>query len=195
MKTFTSKSTNYTYKKYPPLCECLKNNYHLNLKGLICVVCVRMIHTFDESRTLLDPLRDRITRLRTRQLINDTLKVCFDNIHFIKPYRNLEYIFTLDFGKWDGQLSHWCREGKILVVRPLKKTSFICVFPYREGNLYSKILCLFNVCTMYIVHTYVHASSYWNKCTCTYNVNMPVTRGQPLNGIKEHWVDRFFHLL
>ena len=29
--------------------------------------------------------------------------------------------------KWHGPISHWCREGKTLVVRPLKKT-FLCVF-------------------------------------------------------------------
>ena len=28
--------------------------------------------------------------------------------------------------KWHGPLSHWCREGKTLVVRPLKKT-LLCV--------------------------------------------------------------------
>ena len=31
--------------------------------------------------------------------------------------------------KWYGPLSHWCREGKTLVVRPLKKHFFMCVFP------------------------------------------------------------------
>ena len=32
--------------------------------------------------------------------------------------------------KWHGPISHWCREGKTLVVRPLKKnTFFMCVFP------------------------------------------------------------------
>ena len=35
--------------------------------------------------------------------------------------------------KWHGPLSHWCREGKTLVVRPLKKnTFFMCVFPYLD---------------------------------------------------------------
>ena len=29
--------------------------------------------------------------------------------------------------KWHGPLSHWCREGKTLVVRPLKKTLFFNV--------------------------------------------------------------------
>ena len=29
--------------------------------------------------------------------------------------------------KWHGPLSHWCRDGKTLVVRPLKKPLFLCV--------------------------------------------------------------------
>ena len=29
--------------------------------------------------------------------------------------------------KWHGPLSHWCRGVKTLVVRPLKKTLFLCV--------------------------------------------------------------------
>ena len=29
--------------------------------------------------------------------------------------------------KWHGPLSHWCREVKILVFRPLIKTLFLCV--------------------------------------------------------------------
>ena len=32
--------------------------------------------------------------------------------------------------RWHGALSHWCREGKTLVVRPLKKNFFMCVFPH-----------------------------------------------------------------
>ena len=37
--------------------------------------------------------------------------------------------------KWHGLLNHWCRDGKTLVVRPLKKnTFFICVFPYLAGG-------------------------------------------------------------
>ena len=32
--------------------------------------------------------------------------------------------------KWHRPLSHWCRKGKTLVFRPLKKTLFfVCVFP------------------------------------------------------------------
>ena len=30
------------------------------------------------------------------------------------------------FYEWHGPLSHWCREGKTLVVRPLKKNTFLC---------------------------------------------------------------------
>ena len=33
--------------------------------------------------------------------------------------------------KWHGPLSHWCREDKTLVVRPLKKHSFLCVSSLR----------------------------------------------------------------
>ena len=29
--------------------------------------------------------------------------------------------------KWYGPLSHWCREGNTLVVRQLKKNTFLCV--------------------------------------------------------------------
>ena len=37
-----------------------------------------------------------------------------------------------------GPLSHWCREGKTLVIRPLKKTHFfMCVFP--KDNLFQSI--------------------------------------------------------
>jgi len=35
-----------------------------------------------------------------------------------------------------GPLSHWSREGKTLVVRPLKKTFFMCVLP--KGALQTK---------------------------------------------------------
>ena len=35
--------------------------------------------------------------------------------------------------KWHGPLSHKCREGKTLVVPPLKKTLFSCVSSHREG--------------------------------------------------------------
>ena len=31
--------------------------------------------------------------------------------------------------KWHGPLSHWCREGKTLVVRPLKKNTFFMCLP------------------------------------------------------------------
>ena len=38
--------------------------------------------------------------------------------------------------KWHGPLSHWCREGKPLVVRPLKNTLFfMCAFPKNAGFL------------------------------------------------------------
>ena len=33
----------------------------------------------------------------------------------------------------NGPLSHWCREGKTLVVRPLKKPLFLCVSSLTHG--------------------------------------------------------------
>ena len=50
-----------------------------------------------------------------------------ENFFFVKIHFRLYYKKK----KWHGPLSHWCREGKTLVVRPLKKnTFFMCVFPY-----------------------------------------------------------------
>ena len=43
--------------------------------------------------------------------------------------------FSPKIGKRDGPPSHWCREGKTLVVRPLKKNTVLCVSsltPYRN---------------------------------------------------------------
>ena len=34
---------------------------------------------------------------------------------------------------WHGPLNHWCREGKTLVVRPLKKNTFYVCIPL-EGR-------------------------------------------------------------
>ena len=44
--------------------------------------------------------------------------------------------------KWHGPLSHWCREVKTLVVRPLKKnTFFMCVFPKVYFTCYNRQMC------------------------------------------------------
>ena len=47
--------------------------------------------------------------------------------------------------KWHGPLSHWCREGKTLVSRPLKKKLFLCVSSLRreeEKTINMCVVCL-----------------------------------------------------
>ena len=46
--------------------------------------------------------------------------------------------------KWYGSLSHWCREGETLVVRPLKKTLFLCVPSLIDMSVFGHLL-LYNV--------------------------------------------------
>ena len=40
---------------------------------------------------------------------------------------------------WHGPLSHWCREGKTLVVRPLKKHYFLCVSSLMDMQFLCKL--------------------------------------------------------
>ena len=44
--------------------------------------------------------------------------------------------------KKGGPLSHWRREGKTLVVRPLKKNTFLCVTSLTISIFYSLVLYL-----------------------------------------------------
>ena len=51
-------------------------------------------------------------------------------------------------GEWHGPLSHWCREGKTLVIRPLKKNFFYVCLPLLVCKKYltstltaDKLLC------------------------------------------------------
>ena len=49
--------------------------------------------------------------------------------------------------KWHGPLSHWCREGKTLVVQPLKKPLlYVCLPLFRPVHIYVYIY-IFSLCS------------------------------------------------
>ena len=59
--------------------------------------------------------------------------------------------------KWHGPLSHWCREGKTLVVRPLKKNTFLCVSSHRCSLGFMKRICaVYTLCILTIYLSLIH---------------------------------------
>ena len=49
---------------------------------------------------------------------------------------------TKEEKKWHGPLSHWCREGKTIVVRPLKKHFFYVCLPLPPPPLSPLLMAL-----------------------------------------------------
>ena len=62
------------------------------------------------------------------------MKILFYEVRHFSP-NSLEFQAIIRLKKkkkWHGPLSHWCREGKTLVVRPLKNHFFLCVSSLRQ---------------------------------------------------------------
>ena len=74
--------------------------------------------------------------------------------------------------KWHGPLSHWCREGKTLVVRPLNKTLFLCVSSLREAEkkeAQKLVTALNKICTLHsAIHVYHRCLTINSVCILTF---------------------------
>ena len=122
-----------------------------NIDIFLCVKCdvCKVFSSFClyDNRKLYNILKNRSTSQLTHSFISNYLgktrikRSFFFSVRSTKGIGRVnppDHFFFIKSGlfspkigkkrkKWHGPLSHWCREGKTLVVRPLKKKKNLCV--------------------------------------------------------------------